>query len=295
MSNLPNRSLLAEAQRILAFLDKYPYFKINEGGRFFGLCTAISVGTENIISPTRPDFVWVLQALRDVSELNFVFDVLGEDYLAKHRRDTLHRAFRDSELPDDGAERSPGRDHQCELFTHAILRRGGLKPEPSKSGPDFVIRSEGRTYVVECKRIKSIEKLAARAEAASDQVQRSGFPGFIVMDVSRAVHDGNPFYTGPADDDIGFKVQARLNQFVDRHRHVLEASITSSHVSGLVLVEAMTIQHGQPNAKGVGRWITHHLFNFINWPIDADDERGRRRRFFRSFTFGMPRYETSMF
>ncbi|MGC4074806.1 MAG: hypothetical protein QM760_20340 [Nibricoccus sp.] len=88
----------------------------------------------------------------------------------------------DLAVPASISDKSKGRDTQFELYVAARMRMAGLGVQ--RQEPDLLCQHDGITFGIAAKRIKSRSKLLTRISEARDQIIKSGFPGFIALDLS---------------------------------------------------------------------------------------------------------------
>ena len=74
------------------------------------------------------DFPIALESMRDMQHLGFVFEQLRTQRTDPEFLAIVKRVLKDSALPQQDLEESPGRDKQFELYLAAICQNAGLLP-----------------------------------------------------------------------------------------------------------------------------------------------------------------------
>src|SRR5262245_51039241 len=100
-----------------------------------------------------PDFPAALEAERDLQHLGFAFDQMHAHRDKPKFRALVKRLLKDSVLPQDNRENSPGRDAQFELYLAAICQKAGLLPVDCAE-PDVTCTVEGAKFGIAAKRLK---------------------------------------------------------------------------------------------------------------------------------------------
>ena len=168
------------------------------------------------VPPDHPDFEVVLEGLRDLQQLGFVFEQLDAPRLPADFRERLRKVVGDVALPQDDLTLSHGRDAQCELYCAAILAKASLNPTFEE--PDLRCTFEGTTFGVAVKRIKSYKSLRKRIGEAASQVCNAGLPGVIVAGVSVALNRDNERIGAPVSDEhFGAVADMVLTKVMDDH------------------------------------------------------------------------------
>lgn len=290
-----NRTLLEKAERIMTLLKRSPELDPGMHGRLVQISRAVLRGDQSLIAPDRPDFPVVLQGIRDLSEINFILDVLGEKELVAQPLSVVREVFRsDHPLPSEAVGITPGRDRQLEYFVRAIMQRGGLRPIPRASDADFEVKAANHSLVVEIKRLKSFDRLAERVRDAADQITATGLPGIVCIDISRAVGPDNSILVRPAQTDLRRAQVLRMKHLLRERQHVLAEAIGDRHVVGLEFIDSLIVQHGLRGDRATGEWSLEHLFDNVYWPLDAP-RHSAAEAFFERFMFGLPRYHPMMY
>jgi hypothetical protein len=132
-------------------------------------------------------FRTAIEAERDMRQLAFICEHLGDFSGSKPFRDVAKFLTKDNVLPQDDEVQSNGRDAQFHLYIVAICKAAGLQPMLDK----LDVRCTLEPYGIEAKRVKSQEKLEDRIKEAAKQIQFEGIPGMIALELTRLVNPEN--------------------------------------------------------------------------------------------------------
>jgi hypothetical protein len=127
-----------------------------------------------------PQFLIALEAMREVQELAFVFGQAGGHLGAPKYLALVKDLLKDSVLPQDDRQKSPGRDAQFELYLAATCQHGGLSPVGYEE-PDITCTVDGVKFGIAAKRLKSGTSSAVRehVKKGADQIKRAGTPASL--------------------------------------------------------------------------------------------------------------------
>ena len=232
------RSLTEAAQFVLDSLGNLG-INVPPGSRFDRMCRVLrnpDGSSRGVIPEDDPDYQVAHEALRDVTELEFVFEHGRLDADSQELRKILGRLIGDSVLPQNDTQKSPGRDAQTELFVFALCQRGGLAP--SLTEPDIVCSVTGRRVALAVKRIKGMNKLVDRIREGASQVKRSGLYGIVVAEITLAVNRQNREMFAPEPrTSLGCQWSARITRLVDQEYRHLQMAVRDKGVIGVVLHE----------------------------------------------------------
>lgn len=170
-----------------------------------------------ILRDDKKTFLVVREALRDLQLLCFIFDELA---VSGKVQKMVRRVMKDSVLPQADTERSPGRDTQFELFVGAVANAAGLHPRFEE--PDVVGTVGTLEFGIAAKRVKSIARVDDRVSEGARQIQDSGRPGIIAMDVSFAMNPDNVELTRPVAPE---ELKRAANKTRDWFRGEFESKI----------------------------------------------------------------------
>lgn len=283
------RSYLAQAQRVISFLDKWG---IDPSGqcRLRTLAKGVVKGEDNIIRSDRKDFALLINVgQRDLAEVNFVLDILGEERVATEFGDKLRLLLKDPTHPHDAEVRSPGRDHQLEFFVHAMALRAGLRPLVMGSGADLRTHLGHTVIAVESKRLKSLEQLGKRIAEAATQVEASGVPGVVCVDLSQALADRDQLIVVDPQMDLGKRQHMRFEYFLSIYRPTINAAIRDSAVISTVFIDFFAYQRGVPKPRSTtGDWYLMHCMDHVPRTGGKGAAPELALRWWNEFSLGMP-------
>lgn len=143
------------------------------------------------IGPDHPDYEMALEGERDMQLLAFAFDQLAATESSDAYRDLLKKLISDSVLPQNNRTNSPGRDAGFEIYVGAVCTAARLLPVTWEEPEDVTCVLDDTKHGFAAKRLKSIRKLKQRVRKAVEQIDRSGRPGVIVLDVGLAFNPDN--------------------------------------------------------------------------------------------------------
>jgi hypothetical protein len=228
-----------------------------------------------------------LEAVRDLTLMEFVFDHMKED---DRTDDEFIRRMRqvidDSILPQNDQQQSVGRNAQFELYIHALCRSAELTPV-TFGEPDVRCNVRGITFGIAAKRIKSLSKLKDRVTEAADQIQKSRLPGIIAIDTCIALNPTNQRITIKIpDDEFGAMWNEALRQFTFDNYDWIQENVRGKGVRGIV------IHDHQVRWKDEADW---ELVGMTYW-IPTTRENKRRAReaawFYDAYQRGLPNLVT---
>ena len=132
------------------------------------------------IAPEDPDFPIPLEAMLDIPMMAFILDELGgidrTQLVAK-----LRLTLMDDPLLRKGQTNTLGRNTQSELYVAAVCEHGGMGVRLEE--PDVTVNMKGQRYGLAVKRLKSDSQIEKRFRSAAHQIEKSGLPGFIVLNI----------------------------------------------------------------------------------------------------------------
>lgn len=130
----------------------------------------------------RLNLEYLHRALLDVTDLSLIAEQFATATPVKGFRYAADRAMKGGRLLADEKNQSSARDFQFELFIGAIFKRGGY--DVSFEEPDVIVRGSFGDVVIAAKRPRSMDNLLRLFEDADEQIDRSGKPGLIAVDIS---------------------------------------------------------------------------------------------------------------
>lgn len=136
-----------------------------------------------------PDYPTAFEAKLDFQLFEFILEnvaLFEHDEIAVRK---LKDALRDGVAPG-GAENTRGRDTQFEVYVAVALNNAGLAPRfldvTDQPIPDLRAIVAGSYFFVEAKRPKSVEAIIERLDEGIWQLQATGCPGAVFVDISLA-------------------------------------------------------------------------------------------------------------
>lgn len=150
--------------------------------RLMRMCRTLNRG---FVAYEEKDFSIALESMRDMQHLGFVFEQLRTQRSDPEFLAIVKRVLKDSALPQQDLEKSPGRDKQFELYLAAICQHAGLLPVACAE-PDVTCVADGIGFCIAAKRLKSFKSLKEHISKAADQIAKSKRPGVITLDLSLA-------------------------------------------------------------------------------------------------------------
>ena len=178
----------AMAEAVVKWIQCHPQSCSSNHNRLLQQCK-LYIESKGIIQKTHPKWLGFIQGLKDIQEYWFIIEILGEQLLETPFIEQFTLSLQDPSLPRDSKDSTPGRDAQFELFIAAIASRTGLSVERLGAGKaDWVITAPGRSWSLETKRIKSLDRMEKHIRKAGKQIMASNIGGVIVVDISLAVN-----------------------------------------------------------------------------------------------------------
>jgi hypothetical protein len=182
-----------------------------------------------------PKFWIALESLRDLVELGFILEQLGDHANNPKFRAIIKRLLEDKPLPQNDRTDSKGRDAHWELYLAAVCQSARMTPI-GFDGNDVTCVVEGKPFCIEAKRIKSENKAKDRIKKAIDQIIEAKRPGIVALDMSLAWNEQNrPIIGSIHNAFVDLKIEAQARQFFDRHRVWIEKRGAGKGVLGVVL------------------------------------------------------------
>jgi hypothetical protein len=255
-AHITKMSLAERSEWVLDFVSRHS--DLSQHSRISCIAKAALQGQSDIIAPSRPEFAQVVQAQKDLRELQFIVEMLKPSPATPALWSKLKRVFGDHPLPSDSRPESDARDYQFELLVMGMLSRAGLNPQVQPDGADFLCDLAGDEFVVEAKRVKSPDKIIERIRKASKQVHRSGLPGFIALDFAQAVNPGNNQVLAcatAADAQIEAAIVLRFRKFWSDLGKRIEEAVHGTRTIGVTFFDHLIVHNGLVSGRiNVGNW-----------------------------------------
>jgi|CXWL01.1.fsa_nt_gi hypothetical protein len=257
-NDLPRLNQLEKAAQVSAWLEGL-HTKPNKANRIHQLCKEIlSVGNGMTVEPNDPRHPFLIQALKDLSELWFAIQVFGASEIYANYADKVSEILSDAVLPVR-ADQTSGRDAQFELFVGALCKRAGLQPQQQPSGPDWLLALPSGRAAVEAKRVKLAGGFGSSVRGAKKQIRRGGVAGIVVLDISDAVGpDQHRFEHYVTDAQIDAAGARQMELFIKEKLPPIERELEGSSV-GVIVVHDYALR---PAAKSDTEFIPWTFFTF---------------------------------
>ena len=176
-----------------------------------------------------PEFWVALQSYRDLVEIGFAFEQLGDLVRSPKFEGFIDRLFQDKALPQqsDPTKNTPGRDTQWELYLAAICQSAGMKPVglagDDVGRSDVTCTIDGVSFGIEAKRIKGEKSARDRIKDGIDQILEANRPGVVAVDMSLAWNSENRPIVGSIHNAfLNMILDDQTSKFFDRHKASVE-------------------------------------------------------------------------
>jgi hypothetical protein len=180
------------------------------------------------------NFAFALEALRDISQLEFFFDQIKEDPQKDKYIPILKECTKDVVLPEDAKADTRGRNKQAELFVFSVCKNAGL--EPVLEEPDVTCKVNGKKFGIAVKRIKSFSKFVERVKEGADQIRETSILGFISVDVTMMLNPNNyQIITNMSEANVKSWLVKILKEIVDGYCKNLYNAVQNKRVRGIFL------------------------------------------------------------
>lgn len=198
-----------------------------------------------------PDFEIALEAERDLQLLGFVFDQCPPALRSPAFLERLNKAVEDPALPQTNRHKSHGRDATFELFVGAICVAAKLLPVAWEE-PDVTCVWNSVKYGFAAKRIKNLANVEGRVRKAVEQIERSGFPGVIVLDACPAFNPENLRLAQMPDTIFRSEYFKNCKATWSRYQPKVQDLMARGQVLGLILHDQhVRMQNGQWSLAGM--------------------------------------------
>jgi hypothetical protein len=213
-----------------------------------------------------PEFWIALESLRDLVELGFIFEELGDHVGSPKFRAIIKRLLDGRPLPQNDRLDSAGRNTHWELYLAAICEKAGMTPV-GFDGNDVTCTVDGAPFCVEAKRIKGENSAQRRIKEAIDQIIEAKRPGIVAVDMSLAWNEQNRPVMGSIHNAfIDMKLEAQSRQFVERHKAWIEVRGAGKGVLAVVIFNFLTRLQED-------KWRPHRNTFWFDLPKTEDENR----------------------
>lgn len=223
------------------------------------------------LEPNHPDFAIALESLRDARLMEFALGQLEGTIPVPVLQSLVRKAIQDSPLPQEDLDASAGRDAQAELYIAAVCQKAGLSPTFDE--PDVRCTLDGSAFGIAVKRVKSESQLEKHIRKAARQIEGTGIPGHITLDVSLAFNRENVHLVGVDDADLTHTHHITRKKFGDDYFHRIKSWMRGRDVRSVILIDHLVRQHP---SDGWG-------FDSLTYFISLSPDNQRRQREFEQF------------
>lgn len=203
------------------------------------------------------EFPVALEAMRDMYQLGLIVEQMEAHRDNPSFRNSVQRLLKDSALPQDGGQNTPGRDMQFELYLAAICLNAGLLPV-NYAEPDVTCVLGGTKWGIAAKRLKSLSGLGEHVAKGAEQIRKASVPGIVALDLTMARNQNNrPIVSRLQSQWYVPITQAKNDQFFDEHHADIYRWVAGSGVRA-VLVFEFTLRlrpDGQWGHDGMMCWM----------------------------------------
>ena len=216
-----------------------------------------------------PLAVRVLQTLMEFAQLKTIIKAAVASPNRAAWEGQLRRLVSGPSAPAPGSKHSPAHDFQFESFVAAVCELSGY--EIGFAEPDVVVRDDSCAFGIAAKRPSSKRRIEKNCRKAANQIRRSGLPGLIALDITRAAYPDQCINTNDLAGATLF-VQSAVNNFAaDNHRMFRDVCIDDAVIGVLVCLHLPVLNLGHPEGP--------QLAKAMRWLLvpccDLDDERSR--------------------
>jgi hypothetical protein len=282
-------SYRAMAEAIVNWFQNHPQVRISHHNRLLQQCK-LYLETKCIIQQTHPDWLFFIQGLKDIQEYWFIIEILREKLLKTPFLKQFTRSLEDSILPRDSGDATPGRDTQFELFLAAIASRAGFTIGRLGAGKaDWILTASGRSWSLEAKRIKSLDKMEKHIRKASKQITASNIGGVIAVDISLAINPScDPLSTFVSDDDIQKAHSMRTNCFIKEYLPSIREWIGSKSIGFLLFFDYVIVPANSTTPRGNSPWGLIGLWQKVDLLNLGTSNKARYDELWSLFEIALP-------
>lgn len=203
-----------------------------------------------------PLAVRVLQTLVEFAQLKTIVRAAVRSAARAAWEGQLRRLIPGPSAPTPGSKHSPAHDFQFESFVAAVSELSGY--EISFAEPDVVVRDDDCAFGIAAKRPGSSRRIEKNCRKAAKQIQQSGLPGVIALDMSFSVYPGQCVNTGDLADGLLFAKTAASDFVEKNYRMFLDVCRDGDVLGVLVCLHLPLLNFGHPEAPQLGttvRWL----------------------------------------
>lgn len=184
-------------------------------------------------------------------------------------RDLLRKLVNDSVLPQSHRANSPGRDAGFEIYVGAVCTAAQLLPVAWEE-PDISCVLDGTKHVLAAKRLKNTRNLRKRVSKAVKQIERSGHPGVIVLDVGLAFNPDNHRIRQMNETVFWSEYEANFNVIIVHDYHVRQQN-DGWQLAGMT-IRVPAVSRSEQKQRQFNRLSTLYTYGLPN-QSDASNRR----------------------
>jgi hypothetical protein len=229
---------------------------------------------------THMDWRLLHQAIFEVGQIETIIEEFLKPPISPEWRSRVSELISGQTLPQTEKEQSKARDIQFELFVAARCRAAGYLVEPKE--PDILVKDEHRDFGIAAKRPKSPKTLERRIRKGSHQIDDSGMPGILAIDLSLIHNPENKIllFDKPGDD-IEF-VQRIADHFIQLNSRRIRSMVKLPNVFGvLVCMASLSFVPSTLQFASATRWTIANLCEM------SDPHYEQLRKFASRFAIGI--------
>jgi hypothetical protein len=176
------------------------------------------------------------QAIFEVGQIETIVEEFLKPPISPEWRSRVLQLISGQTLPQTEKEQSKARDIQFELFVAARCRASGYSVEPKE--PDILVRDEFGDFGIAAKRPKSPKTLEHHVRKGSHQIDGSGMPGILAIDLSLIHNPKNKILLFDKQGDDIKVVQQIADHFIQLNNRRIRSMVNQPNVFGLVVCMA---------------------------------------------------------
>lgn len=256
--------------------------RVHPSSRLMLMCRTLQRG---YVPYEDDEFPVALESMRDMYQLGLIVEQMEAHRDNPAFRASVQRLLKDSALPQDGGQNTPGRDMQFELYLAAICLKAGLLPV-NYAEPDVTCVVGGTKWGIAAKRLKSLLGLGEHVAKGAEQIQKASVPGIVAIDLTMARNqDNRPIVSRLQSQWYVPITQAKNDQFFDENHADIYRWVAGSGVRA-VLVFEFTLR-----LRSDGKWGHDGMMCWLPTTHGDMQAECELKSFQAGFLKGMPNLE----
>lgn len=282
-------SYRAMAEAVVQWVQSHPQLCSSNHNRLLQQCS-LYIESKGIIQMSHPDWLAFMQGLKDIQEYWFIIEILGEQLLESPFISQFKLSLQDPSLPRDSKDNTLGRNTQFELFLAAIASRAGFTIERLGAGkPDWVLTASGRSWSLEAKRVKGLDKMEKHIRKAGKQIMASQIGGVIAVDISLAINPScAPLSDFVSDADIQKAHSKRTDCFVEKFLPSIREWIGQKNVGFLLFHDFVIVPASGVTPSGQSPWGLIGLWQKVDLLNPGSTNKARYDDLWSLFEIALP-------